>query len=46
MKPTFIKVPGQAGNVLTIDFKNLEYTTVQELKDVIKALIDAGTIKA
>ena len=46
LKPTFIKVTGQAANTITIDFKSLEYQAVQELKDVIKALIDDGTIKA
>jgi len=46
MKPTFIKVTGQDGNTISIDFKNLEYLAVQNLKDVIKTLIDAGKIKA
>ncbi len=45
MKPTFIKVTGYDSNIITIDFKNLEYLAVQELKDVIKALIDEGKIK-
>ena len=45
MKPTFIKVSGQNGNTINIDFKNLEYQKVQDLKNVIKKLIDEGKIK-
>lgn len=45
MKPTFIKITGQDGNNINIDFKNLEYLAVQNLKEVVKALIDAGKIK-
>jgi hypothetical protein len=46
MKPTFIKVTGQDGNTISIDFKSLEYQAVQDLKDAVKALIDEGKIKA
>jgi len=46
MKPTFIKVRGQDGNTISIDFKNLEYLAVQNLKEIVKALIDEGKIKA
>jgi len=46
MKPTFIKVSGQDGNTISIDFKNLEYQKVQDLKDLVKVLIDEGKIKA
>jgi len=46
MKPTFIKITGQDGNNINIDFKNLEYQAVQGLKNTVKALIDEGKIKA
>jgi len=45
MKPTFIKVTGQDGNTISLDFKNFEYQVVQGLKDAVKALIDEGKIK-
>ena len=44
MKPSYIKVIGQEGNQISIDFKNLEYQAVQELKKTVKTLIDEQKI--
>ncbi len=45
MKPTYLVVKSKLGDEIKIDFKQIDYIAVQDLKSIIKALVEKWKIE-
>ncbi len=45
MKPTYLKVKSKLGDEIKIDFKEIDYIAVQDLKSIVKTLVNKWKVK-